>query len=423
MINEPNSNQSAESMGPGSEAPVSTAILSANISSSNNTASDLAAVYRLPPKIEEKRLAEIACDFLNNPRKPAGDSSKIEVVAMSTGRGQAAEAIARQFANAHVLLWYIDQYHSLRAVAHSQIQEAPAIDADAAGADAPHTRIVGVASPANLEIACLADLPEKELDLALLPLQTSGEQELARDFLQQCYDRLRVGGTLIASVDNPKDRWLHEQLKGYEKSVKVRPFEDAMVYLIEKTKPLKKLKDFSCSLAYRDCDELIQLITRPGVFSHRQLDNGARQLLDAVDVYPQAKLIDIGCGSGSVALGLAMRDPSAMVHAVDSNARAIWCVEQGKRLNKLSNITTELNATGVYDGPGSFDMALANPPYFGDFQIAEKFIEAAHRSLRPGGRLVLVTKQPTWYQENLVRWFHDTEVFPSRRYHIASGVK
>ena len=196
-----------------------------------------------------------------------------------------------------------------------------------------------------------------------------------------------------------------------------------MVYLVEKTKPLKKLKDFSCSLAYRDCDELIQLITRPGVFSHRQLDNGARQLLDAVDVYPQSRLIDIGCGSGSVALGLAIRDPSAMVHAVDSNARAIWCVEQGKRLNKLSNITTELNATGMYDGPGSFDMALANPPYFGDFQIAEKFIEAAHRSLRPGGRLVLVTKQPAWYEENLVRWFHDTEVFPSRRYHIASGVK
>ena len=413
MSDEPTSDQSADSMNLGSDTQISATppILDEN-------ASDRATVYRLSPKVEEKRIAEIACDFLENPRKPIGVPASLEVIAMSTGRGQTAESIARQYENAHVLLWYIDQYHSLRAIAHSQIQEAPATDSDATDAG-----VVSVASPTNLEIRCLADLPEKEFDLALLPLQTSGEQELARDFLQQCYDRLRVGGTLIASVDNPKDRWLHDQLKGYEKSVKVRPFEDAMVYLVEKTKPLKKLKDFSCSLAYRDCDELIQLITRPGVFSHRQLDNGARQLLDAVDVYPQSRLIDIGCGSGSVALGLAIRDPSAMVHAVDSNARAIWCVEQGKRLNKLSNITTELNATGMYDGPGSFDMALANPPYFGDFQIAEKFIEAAHRSLRPGGRLVLVTKQPAWYEENLVRWFHDTEVFPSRRYHIASGVK
>jgi len=413
MIDESKTGQSPENPIPDSGIPTS-----ASNPNSDKPVSDRAAIYRLSPKVEEKRLAEIADDFLQHPKKSVGDPARLEVIAMSTGRGQTAESIARRYENAHVLLWYIDQYHSLRAFAHAHIQVAPATDPNSTA-----TEVVSVASPTNLEIACLADLPAKDFDLALLPLQTSGEQELARDFLQQCYDRLRVGGTLITSVDNPKDRWLHEQLKGYEKSVKVRPFEDAMVYFIEKSKPLKKLKDFSCPLAYRDCDELVQLITRPGVFSHRQLDNGARQLLDAVDVYPQARLIDIGCGSGSVALGLAMRDPSAVIHAVDSNARAIWCVEQGSRLNKLSNVTTELNANGMYEAPGTFDMALANPPYFGDFQIAEKFIEAAHRSLRPGGRLVLVTKQPSWYEENLVRWFHDSEVFPSRRYHIVSGVK
>jgi 16S rRNA (guanine1207-N2)-methyltransferase len=195
------------------------------------------------------------------------------------------------------------------------------------------------------------------------------------------------------------------------------------VYVVKKTRPLKKRKDFSCELAFRDCDELIHLVTRPGVFSHRQLDNGARQLLDAVDVYPEARLIDIGCGSGSVALGVAKRDPSAWVHAVDANARAIWCVEQGCQRNGLNNITTELNATGDYREPGSYDMALANPPYFGNFVIAEKFLEAAHRSLRTGGRLVLVTKQPAWYEENMPRWFQDSEAFVSRRYHIVSGIK
>jgi 16S rRNA (guanine1207-N2)-methyltransferase len=146
-------------------------------------------------------------------------------------------------------------------------------------------------------------------------------------------------------------------------------------------------------------------------------------LLDAVDVFPDARLIDIGCGSGSVALGLAMRDPTAHVHAVDSNSRAIWCVQKGAEQNKLKNISTELNATGDYSQPGTFDMALANPPYFGDFQIAEKMVLAAHRSLRADGRLVLVTKQPAWYEENLPRWFQECEVFESGRYHIASGVK
>jgi 16S rRNA (guanine1207-N2)-methyltransferase len=118
-----------------------------------------------------------------------------------------------------------------------------------------------------------------------------------------------------------------------------------------------------------------------------------------------------------------MRDSAATIHAVDSNARAIWCVEQGASKNNLKNITTELNANGDYTQPGTFDMALTNPPYFGDFQIAEKLVLAAVRSLRSGGRLVLVTKQPSWYQENLPRWFQDCEVFPSGRYHIASGIK
>jgi FkbM family methyltransferase len=369
-------------------------------------------VQRLSPKVEEARLLETILELFAEPLRRGW-----KVAGLSTGRGQACETIARTMPESSVLLWYIDLYHS------SQAEQQVAMAWDSPAQDAPTSDHPTGGLPKNLDIRCLADLEERDLDLCLVPLGTSGEQELVRDYLQQHFDALRIGGVLAVSVDNPKDRWVHELLKGYAKSVRVRPYADAMVYLVEKTHELKKRKDFSCELAFRDCDELIQLVTRPGVFSHRQLDNGARQLLDAVDVYPQARLIDIGCGSGSVALGLAKRDPSAHVHAVDANARALWCVQQGMQRNGLTNLTLELNATGDYRDPGTFDMALANPPYFGNYSIAEKFLQAAHRSLRTGGRLVLVTKQPKWYEENLPRWFHHSEVFASRRYHIASGVK
>jgi 16S rRNA (guanine1207-N2)-methyltransferase len=386
---------------------------------------------RLPPRIEERRLLDIAEDWMAQ-----RSASGLRVAGLSTGRGQACEAIAHRFPDASVHLWFIDLYAC--QMASKQIsgevtglaEEVTAVAGGETGEPGGAIRepgsatgVAGGGAPPNLHIACTADLEPRELDVALFPLGSSGEQELMRDYLQQLYDALRIGGWLIVSVDNPQDRWVMELLKSYEKSVRLRPFEDATVYLIEKTHALKKRKDFSCELAYRDCDELIRLVTRPGVFSHRQLDNGARQLLDAVDVYPEARLIDIGCGSGSVALGLAKRDASATVHAVDSNARGLWCVQRGMELNGIENITCELNATGDYRDPGTFDMALANPPYFGNYLIAEKFVLAAHRSLRPGGRLVLVTKQPKWYAENLPRWFHDCEVFESRRYHIASGVK
>jgi len=367
---------------------------------------------RLTPRIEEMRLWEIVKELDLAPlQKLASNNadSKLQVASISFGRAQAAEWFARANTDSHVTCWFLDQFHAFRASEHMMLSEEKT---------GPTQEL-----PTNVEIACTADLPIKEYHLALIPLVSSGEAELSRDFLQQMFHQLAIGGRLVVSVDNPDDRWLHDQMKGFEKSVKVRKFSDAVVYMIDKKTPLKKLKDFSCELAFRDCEELIQLITRPGVFSHRQLDNGARQLLDAVDVYPGARLLDIGCGSGSVTLGIAKRDPSAVVHAVDSNSRSLSCLTRSLKLNRINNVTVELNHTGVYGDANQYDMALANPPYFGDFRIAEKFIAAAHRSLRPGGRLVLVTKQPNWYRENLERWLIECDVFESRRYHIVSGVK
>jgi 16S rRNA G1207 methylase RsmC len=341
----------------------------------------------LLPRTEELRLLEIASELPGN-----------RIASTSTGRAQAARSLAVQRTDAEVVCWYIDAYQANLAATHE-------------------------ASPSNLQIKCQADWPEGQFDLALIPLSISGEAELSRDLLQQAFASLAMGGHLIASVDNPKDRWLHEQMKAFSKSVKVRSFDDATVYFVTKDAELKKLKNFACELAFKDCDQLVKFVTRPGVFSHRQLDNGARQLLDAIDVFPEARLIEIGCGSGSVALSAALREPSSEVFAIDSNARAIECVQRGMKLNDVKNLTVMLNHDGEIGRSDCFDMALANPPYFADFRIAEHFLKIAHKALRTDGRLVLVTKQPNWYRDHMPNVFEDVEVFESRRYWIASGLK
>jgi 16S rRNA G1207 methylase RsmC len=361
---------------------------------------------RVFPRVEEKCLiAELQSWDWDDLSQSIKDNGR--VLSVSSGRYQASEWLGREHPNLTVKCWHIDSFLANRT------NEQFRVDSEN----------LPVSSPSNVEVVCQADAPEEEVGIALLTLVSTGEAELSRDYLQQLYGRLLLGGRLVVAVDREEDRWVFDQLKLYEKSVKVRDHTGGKVYWIEKTSELKKWKDFSCQLAFRDCDELIQLVTRPGVFSHRQLDNGARQLLDAVDVFPEARLLDIGCGAGSVALGLAKRDESARVHAVDANARAIHCVQRGIELNRLSNLTTEVNPTGIYGEPESYDMALTNPPYYGDFRIAEKFIQAGFRSLRSGGRLVIVMKQPRWYEEYLPKWFNDCEVFPSRRYFIASGIK
>jgi 16S rRNA (guanine1207-N2)-methyltransferase len=81
-----------------------------------------------------------------------------------------------------------------------------------------------------------------------------------------------------------------------------------------------------------------------------------------------------------------------------------------------------LNATGDYPDADTFDLALANPPYFGGQEIASRFVSAAHRSLKLGGQLLLVTKAPAWYEEHLAVGWHEVRVTPSKRYFVISAV-
>lgn len=214
---------------------------------------------------------------------------------------------------------------------------------------------------------------------------------------------------------------MHKSLGQWFDKITVHKHADATAYSARKSREPRKWTDFRCEFAFRDQGALVRAVSRPGVFSHRHIDPGARQLLAAAGAGQGERVLDIGCGSGVVALALAMRDPSVIVHAVDSHARAVECTNSGVQLNGLSNVTAELNSTGEYEAPGSFDLALANPPYYADFCIAELFLRAAHRALRLGGRVVLVTKNPAWYEEAMPGKWTQIACLPSKRYHIVEA--
>jgi len=354
-------------------------------------------VAPLPARPAEAHALDVARAVL----PPAGSPPRI--VCTTTGRGQAAQALAVERPDAAVTAWFLD------------LQPCRA------------ARDAWSPTPPNLTAVCLPDMPPGPYDLAVVPLAKGGEAELTRDILQQALLHLAVGGRLVTAVDNPRDTWVREQLAATGETVRVRPAAgpkpETIAYVVEKTRPQVKLRDFSCEIVFRDRDRLLRAVTRPGVFAHRRIDPGARHLLNAVDVASGAAVLDIGCGSGCVALGIAARDPSVRVHAFDSAARAVECTQRGVALNALPNVTVALEAEGRVPDPGTWDLALANPPYYSDFRLAELFCESARLALAPGATLLVVTKQPTWYLEHLPGMWADVAREEVKGYHVIEAVR
>jgi 16S rRNA G1207 methylase RsmC len=321
------------------------------------------------------------------------------IVATTLGRAQGAAELAAAHPAASVCCWFLDEYQQQRAASHDEQQ------------------------PANLALVCQADLPAGPFQLAVLPISKQGEAELTRDILQSACQQLALGGTLVAAVDNPHDRWLREQLAELFAKVTVRSLPDATVYIARKTAEPRKLRDFRCEFVFRDFDRLVRAVSRPGVFSHRHIDPGARQLLAAAVVKPGMRVLDIGCGAGTVSLALALREPRCEVFAIDSNARAVECTQAGAALNELTNVTAALDARGESLPADSFDLAVANPPYYADQRIAEHFLTVAHRALRPGGQVLVVAKRPDWYVLTMPQQWDDVDHWPAKRYHLVSAIK
>ncbi|MGN6547698.1 MAG: methyltransferase [Aureliella sp.] len=319
-----------------------------------------------------------------------------QALVLSPGRGQLADALLERSGSAEITAWYLDLHQA--ELARGALSDA-------------------------VRVECLPDLPEQSFDLVAFPVLMRGEAELTRDLLQQAHSRLKDGGTLAASVDNPRDKWLREQLEPMFDKVTCIDAPQGRVYLGRKTKPLKKLRNFSAEVVFRDEENLIKLVTRPGVFAHRQLDPGARQLMATMDVEDNQRVLDLGCGSGALSLAASLRASHVSAFAVDSNARAVQCAALGAERNGIEVLQTILNSDGQLGLDDSIDVVLCNPPYYSDFEIAEKMLRTARRALRPGGAALFVNKQPKWYEERMPMQFTDFAIFPSGKYWVACGRK
>ena len=278
--------------------------------------------------------------------------------------------------------------------------------------------------PPNLRIECAVDLAVGEADVVAFPFSAGGEAELTRDLLQSGHERLALGGKLFAATDNADDTWLGDELRKIFRKLERRPSSTGVLYVAHQDRAAQetqKLRLRVCVSRPRPADPRLQ---PPGRFltpAHRS----RRPPLDRCNANRSR-----GTSAGYRLRGRHRRAGRRLPRRRrDRPRRRLKCTGRGmhrarRRHSTASRTSTvELNADGNYQGAGQFDLALANPPYYSGFRIARHFLTAGRQALRPGGTMLLVTKQPEWYQQHMPEWFDELTMTERKGYYLLQAVR
>jgi len=127
------------------------------------------------------------------------------------------------------------------------------------------------------------------------------------------------------------------------------------------------------------------------------------------------RLVDVGTGSGCIALALAKELPQAEIHATDISSSALEIARANAARHQLES-RIQFHETDLLQGlePGTFDFVVSNPPYVGEceedqvqlevrkfepcqavfagstgLEVISRLIPQARDALKPGGWLVM----------------------------------
>lgn len=165
-----------------------------------------------------------------------------------------------------------------------------------------------------------------------------------------------------------------------------------------------------------------RFVSRPGTFSYGRFDEGARALVEVAEFAEGERVVDLGCGCGTNGVFASqVVGRTGFVGFVDSNVRAIALTELNARSNGVESFQAVATATVEGLPENSFDVVLANPPYYAVSSISLLFIHRGRDLLKPRGRFYLVTRQPDEVAELMREAFRRVEAFQHRGYTILVG--
>ena len=169
-------------------------------------------------------------------------------------------------------------------------------------------------------------------------------------------------------------------------------------------------------------------------FGGATLDHGSRLLLQGLreEGWPAARrVVDLGCGNGSLAVSAALALPEAEVIATDQSAAAVRATEltAANAGPGIAERVRVLRADGAEAIPDDWaDLILLNPPFHSGSTmhtgVAHRLIRSAVRALAPGGELRIVFNSSLAYRSLVERVVGETrQVSRNRSFTVLAAAR
>ncbi|UPF04753.1 methyltransferase [Pseudomonas mosselii] len=166
---------------------------------------------------------------------------------------------------------------------------------------------------------------------------------------------------------------------------------------------------------YRLDSPALELVNHANVFCREGLDIGTRAFLPHLPRdLGRARIADLGCGNGVLAIACALANPDAQFTLVDESYMAVQSARENWQAALGEREVTIRAADGLAgQEKQSLDVVLCNPPFHqqqvvGDFLAWRMFLQA-REALEVGGALYIVGNRHLGYHSKLARLFQGVE--------------